>query len=77
MHVSLHALSGSLGYRIMRFSGMYNNRRLYVLIDSGSTHNFLSEQTAHKLGCSLRAVSEVQVIVANGQELQCKGFCEG
>lgn len=46
-------------------------------MDSGSTHNFLSEYTTQMLGCPIKKVERVQVTVANGQDLQCKGWWEG
>lgn len=55
---------------------MHDMWRLYILVDSGSTHNFLSEQTAHKLGYPIQKAKGVHATVANGQELHCKGWCK-
>lgn len=72
MPLSLHALQGLVGFRTMRFNGigMHRKRRLYVLVDSASTHNLSSEKSAHKLGCPFKLVKGVQVTIANGQDLQ-------
>lgn len=60
MQLSLQALHGSAGFRAMRMIGMHGRRQLYILIDSGSTYNFLSMQTTHKLGCSVWQVDGVK-----------------
>lgn len=49
--ISLHAMTGSFGGSTIRVEGQAGNRRLHILIDSGSTHNFLDTDTARKLGC--------------------------
>ena len=43
-----------------------------ILIDMGSTHNFLSAKAAKKIDCELLPVNSKAVEVANGQILQCK-----
>lgn len=40
-HVSLHALSGLSSPETFRLYGLLHHARLTILIDSGSTHNFL------------------------------------
>lgn len=55
---------------------MHWKRRLYIFVDLGSIHSFLSEQIGHKLGCYLKPVERIKVIVVNGLDLQCKFICE-
>ncbi|KAL6311434.1 hypothetical protein AAG906_035879 [Vitis piasezkii] len=54
--ISFHAITG----------GRLKNKDLTVLIDGGSTHNFI-DQTVKKL----------QVIVANQERIECMGQCPG
>ena len=42
LEISLHALSGVSKPRTMRVTGLIRGRKLHILIDSGSTHNFVS-----------------------------------
>nr|CAD1832891.1 unnamed protein product [Ananas comosus var. bracteatus] len=78
--ISLYALIGQsqpLDFRTMRLSGTAKNRRIHVLIDSGSSHNFLDSAIASKLGCHTEAVSPVKVTVADGNRLTSSAMCKG
>lgn len=74
--LSLHAISGSANCSTMRVEGRANNRTLQLLIDSGSTHSFLDESVAEKLGCVTENVPPLRVLVANGSEMSCHKRCK-
>ena len=40
-----------------------------MLIDSGSTHNFLNKATATELGCTLMDTAPLSVTIANGNKM--------
>jgi len=71
MAISEEAVSGGVGPRTMQFQGVIQNQEVSILIDSGSSHTFVSESLAAKLSgvCSLLKGSTVQV--ANGGTMQC------
>ena len=48
-----------------------------ILIDSGSTHNFLDEGTARRLKCPLMGTPALSVIVANGNPVISNSACLG
>jgi hypothetical protein len=50
-----------------------NGVRLIALLDSGSTHNFLSVATMRCLGLQLSGAEQLSVTVANGDRLACQG----
>ena len=50
---------------------------LCILIDTGSTHNFLNCNMAIKLGCIMESVSELRIMAANGELLKCNELCRG
>ena len=75
VQLSLNALIGGGNSNIMTLTGCYKGMPLLVLIDSGSTHNFLSTNLAKKLNCPLQAVKSVKVTVANGADLHCTAWC--
>lgn len=47
--ISVNALSGSATFNCMRVIGKYGKRKLYILIDPGSTHNFLDYKVAQEM----------------------------
>ena len=69
--ISLHALSGVSTPRTMLVTGLVRGRQLHILIDSGSTHNFVSLKFAKRLACSTTPALAFQVMVANGERLRC------
>ncbi|GKA80244.1 reverse transcriptase [Tanacetum coccineum] len=73
--VSLNAMNGVNSYQTMRIKGNVGKQALHMLVDCGSTHNFLDLQAAKRLGCKM---CPLQVSVANGQVMNsmyvCKNF---
>lgn len=47
--ISLHAITGSPNLRTMRLWGMIKCQGIIILIDSGSSHNFLDALIASKM----------------------------
>jgi hypothetical protein len=70
--ISLHAITGLPTPRTMRVQGMLGNHQITMLMDSGSTHNFLNSRLAKRHG-----LQPTKVTVANGEKLECKGLCHG
>ncbi|CAA7034449.1 unnamed protein product [Microthlaspi erraticum] len=68
--ISLNALTGVTDYHTMRVKGVHNKRSLFMLVDSGSTHNFLDVSMARKLGCKLLPSGNSRVLVADGNRLK-------
>ncbi|GKB83583.1 putative mitochondrial protein [Tanacetum coccineum] len=73
--ITLNALSGLNSYQTMRVKGRVGKKVVYILIDYGSTHNFLDVHTAKKLGCRLAKTTPMQVSVANGQRMMSTYVC--
>lgn len=44
--ISLHALTGVVDGKTMRIKSYIGNKRVNILMDTGSTHNFLDETIA-------------------------------
>ncbi|GKD54341.1 hypothetical protein Tco_1287728, partial [Tanacetum coccineum] len=47
--ISLNALNGSNNLQIIRVTGKIGKHELHILVDCGSTHNFLDEDVANKI----------------------------
>ncbi|GJU05073.1 DEAD-box ATP-dependent RNA helicase 41 [Tanacetum coccineum] len=76
--IYLNALSGLNSFQTMRVKGLFGKNTLHILIDCGSTHNFLDLKTAKNLGCQFENTTPLQVSVDNGQHMmtcyKCKNF---
>lgn len=70
-HISIHAVAWGSGYQTMRVKGYVGNKALNMLIDYGSTHNFLNLALAKRVGCRLEPMNSLSVTVADGYKLQC------
>ncbi|XP_052203138.1 uncharacterized protein LOC127808607 [Diospyros lotus] len=74
--VSLHALAGSAGPQTMQVTAMLKGKVASLLINNGSTHNFISTKVAHKLQIPTTIIEPFEVRVASGERLagtqQCK-----
>ncbi|KAG8386104.1 hypothetical protein BUALT_Bualt03G0114300 [Buddleja alternifolia] len=69
MTVSLNALSGNTNINTLRIRGTVNNKEIQILIDNGSTHCFLDEDTTLQLGCTMEATIPMMVSVADGSKM--------
>lgn len=74
---SLNTLSGTERSKSLRLWEKIDGRQVHVLIDSGSTHNFVRPDIAERLGIPLSAVSLFRVYVGSGDSLICHYKCDG
>ncbi|GAV90302.1 hypothetical protein CFOL_v3_33711, partial [Cephalotus follicularis] len=61
--------------KTIRLQGMYQSHRLQVLVDNGSTHNFIQECLVSNLGISKVDIKPFHVYVGNGEVLTCSSKC--
>jgi len=64
-------------FQTMKVIGYVGSQSIHILIDSGSTHNFLYVTTAKKLRCELLRIPPIVVAVADGAQLKCQAVCKG
>ncbi|XP_071680601.1 uncharacterized protein [Lolium perenne] len=84
MSISKQAVNGSEAPRSMRLSGQIQGRDVLILIDSGSSSNFVSENLASKLTGVQQLDNPIKVKVAGGGVLEgnseipdCVWTCQG
>lgn len=65
------ALMGVQSFSTMKVVGSVSTRQLHILIDYGSTHNFINARTNTKLCCIQKDLKPLSVSVANGFHLSC------
>ncbi|GKE61665.1 hypothetical protein Tco_1512032, partial [Tanacetum coccineum] len=68
-HISLNALSGIPTFNTMRMKASVAKHILHLLLDTGSTHNFLELFIANKIGCKMKKTCPLHVIVVGGNKL--------
>ncbi|KAL0351495.1 UNVERIFIED_CONTAM: hypothetical protein Scaly_1538200 [Sesamum calycinum] len=77
-HILVNVMTGVHNFNAMRVTGCCKGKAIHILIDTGSTHNFVDFQVARRLGCKLEATDLFPVAVANGNRVysthRCKTF---
>jgi hypothetical protein len=71
--VSLHAMAGIKKAKTMLLPVTIHGERLTALVDTGSTHNFLSRDAMRRLALQPAGAEKFSVTVANGDRLACQG----
>jgi len=74
-HISLHALARLPSSETFRIYGSIRNAKLTILVDSGSTHNFLQPRIAQFLHLQAQQTHPLRVMVGNGAMLTCDQVC--
>jgi hypothetical protein len=74
--ISLHALTGFSAPQTLKLIGYIKHRKVIILVDSGSTHNFIHCRIAQETNCYIRAVNNFQIMIVNGGSMKCGGSCE-
>lgn len=75
IEISLQALSGSFNPLTIMVKGWVLGRPLIILIDSGSTHNFVQESVVARLGYEVEALPAFKMFIGSGEHLVCKDVC--
>ena len=74
--ITLCALLGGTSPSTMRVMAILNGQKTIVLLDTGSTHNFMDETLAKGLKLQTNVESNFGVRVANGQVIRTIGECK-
>lgn len=73
--LSLHALSGHPIPSTLRVRGSIHNHELVVLVDGGSTHNFIHHRLLHFLRLTPEPIPRLTVMVGDGTDIDCTRVC--
>ncbi|XP_074378145.1 uncharacterized protein LOC141719664 [Apium graveolens] len=73
--ISVNALAGNQNFQTIRVKGCVKGKIIHILIDNGSTHNFLDEGIAKELGITIENMPTQQIIVADGNQMNCNQIC--
>ncbi|GKD53695.1 transposon ty3-G gag-pol polyprotein [Tanacetum coccineum] len=73
VEISFHAISGSINPQTLRLPGKINNKEVVVLIDGGSTHNFVDQALVDRFGLVVEKDTPLKVVVGNREHVTCTG----
>jgi hypothetical protein len=74
--ISLNALTGFSTPQTLKLIGYIKHRKITILVDSGSTHNFIHHRIAQETHCYIHVVNHFQIMIVNGGSMKCGGHCE-
>jgi hypothetical protein len=71
--ISLNALTGFSTPQTLKLIGYIKHQKVIILVDSGSTHNFIHHRIAQETHCYIHSVNNFQIMIANGGSMKCGG----
>ena len=74
-HISLNALKGMIGLNTLRVIDRVEKQPFFILVDFGSTHNFISNQMTDMLRCKTTSIKALTVQVVDGGTMTCTSVC--
>jgi len=73
--LSFNALSGHVVLETLRMQGYIRGQLVSILIDGGSTHNFVHHRVVMSVRLTTTTTPPLRVTISNGDELQCQQTC--
>ena len=73
--ISCHALVGINTPQTPNIQGYIKIKKVTMLIDSGSTHNFINYKLSKDVNCFVFLAPKFQVTIANGGTINCSRKC--
>lgn len=76
LEISLHAISGWSSTWSMKIDAYIGKQWMLILVDSRSTHNFISERLTNLIHLSMISIDLFLVKVASRRSISCRGRFE-
>jgi hypothetical protein len=74
--ISLNALTSFSTPQTLKLIGYIKHRKVIILVDSGSTHNFTHRRIAQETHCYIHVINNFQIMIVNGGSMKCGGRFE-
>jgi hypothetical protein len=74
--ISLNSLTGFSTPQTLKLIHYIKHQKVIILVDSGSTHNFIHRCIAQETHCYIHAVKNFQIMISNGGSMKCGGRFE-
>lgn len=75
--VSVHVVNETRGIHTLKVEGMLKGKKIQMLIDTGSTHNFISQSIVKTQRIATRTCPTLKVQLADGSAFECSRKVEG
>ncbi|KAK4278405.1 hypothetical protein QN277_016256 [Acacia crassicarpa] len=74
--ISLHAILGRNSTSTLHFKGVINSKTILILIDNGSSHNFISKSLLAELGIKPDILPPFGVQIGDVSSRGCNSICQ-
>ena len=74
--LSLHTIDGTISPKAMRLLGQVNRKLVSVLLNTGSTHNFIDPRVIQRTGLTITPELAFSVTIAADDMLHSEGLCK-
>lgn len=68
-------MQGKVTSQTIHLEGIMKGKKVTILIDGGSTRNFLQTRIDNHVGMEVEAAKHLNVSVGNAEEMTCDGRC--
>lgn len=75
--ISIHTLKGTHGIHTLQIEGMIKGQRITMLVNTGSTHNFISQTLVKSQKLSTIDCAQMNISLADGSSTACNKKVEG
>jgi hypothetical protein len=69
--ISLNSLTGFSTTQTLKLICYIKSRKFIILVDSGSTHNFIHRHISQEFNCYICVVNNFQIMIVNGGSMKC------
>lgn len=77
VEICLNSVLGVNNPKTLKLRGTILETELVVMIDPGTTHNFISPSTVQKLGIPVTSTGGFGVVLGTGETIRGQGVCRG
>lgn len=74
--ISMHAFEGHLNPSTFKLEGFIKSQTISILVDLGSTHNFIQIETAIRLKLVIHAIKPFTVATSGEEKIICDKMCK-
>lgn len=74
--INLNAMDGVIGLKTIRLTCVINDKQVTILVDSGSTDNFVQSEVVENLKLPVSKIDNFYVTTDSGTQLKCNQMCK-